>query len=79
VTPVQVVLVPWPVCWVAGSAFPRVIGHPPNPQHARKTDAKWPLTQQIPTQTRRILDDARRQLQERRERQLLRELEEQCP
>jgi hypothetical protein len=68
---VQIVFIPVPV---AGSSFPRVIGTHPKSEH--KTSPHWPLNQQIPSDaTRRMLDDARRQLADERGRRLLRELE----
>jgi hypothetical protein len=69
----QIVLVPYPVPVPAAMGWlTKYPGHTPR---EGKTSPGWPLRQSIPTQeTRRLLDLARRDIAERRERKAIAEL-----
>jgi hypothetical protein len=74
---VRAVIVPWPVFVPeAGSSFPRVVGE----RHQRhgKTPTGWPPKQGIPDRSRinDMLNEARRAIAAKRERQRLAELEQ---
>jgi hypothetical protein len=62
-TPLGVVFVPIPVC---GQTWNK---RAPQPRYPSKRPETWPLRQSIPSdETRRMLDDARRNLAENRQR-----------
>jgi hypothetical protein len=66
-TPVQIVVIPVPVC---GQTWSK---RTPPPQYPRKRDETWPLRQSIPQEdARRQLDDVRRRIASERDK--LREL-----
>jgi hypothetical protein len=69
-----VIIVPVPVMSVRRSWWQRT-STGPSPTE-RKSNGPWPLQQPIPTdETRRLLDDARRTLAERRAQRLWREIQ----
>jgi hypothetical protein len=75
----HIVFVPIPVPVPTASRRGRDRDPDWNPPREPKTTSRWPLQQSIPTDARRALDTARRELADRRAQRLLRELNEARP